>query len=972
MNASPRAQLIPPTFATRCFSAASRLLSAGLTLALVAFLPQAAASIPVTEANGYLNVAAFNAAIAPQGSETDVTRSQRTFWINEALKYAYANNVALYFPAGTYEVNDTLKAYTAFVNPSGSGFAVPRNAIAVIGSTLGSRPVIKLVPVPGDTSFDAGKRKPVLAFKNFDVLPAPDEEDDDPASGYFQMLRGIDIDCGGKAGAVGLYFAQAQNSSVENVRINALGAFAGIRGLPSRTWGAVNIEVEGGDFGLDNLGVASAGAGTVVAGAVFRNQKIAAVRHSDFVPMVIVGFEIQTPADSSQSALRIQPSAQANAASLALIDGRITLGAEPAVAAIDNNAGQSIYVRNVYVTGGDKLVKSLGEATVNNPAGPWKRIDEYSFCDQSGPDNAGGKITQVLVEGSVSRTPPAATLTGNAGDPPVDIVSRHRWVALPSVDDPDAVDVTAPPAPLAPVVPAVDENDPAVVDSAALQAIIDAHRKVFLPKGIYRLTAPGITLRPDTILYGAARNLTRVEVDPTWKPTQETPVIRTDDDAAATTYLGDLTIGVKVRPGATFAELADITHDFFTALDWQAGRDSMVHIGQPYRVPDGNNPSATQDHSLLKIHGNGGGRWYFAGAIKTGTSQNPAYRILEVSGTSEPLWFYGLNPEHALGAATYCEFTDASNIRIYTVKSEFSNALSSLRGDSVLLRFANVNNVAQFGHGAIRNAVLDHGCIEFLDSDNVLVALINPQNNVHNVGLGPNHHTLRQTDGASTIGIAYPNCVALYKKGVLDDAAMRHHAPSYGPEFVFYSIEDEDGWLRESTETSGVGGTVVANANGPQALRIGDSPDRRQYKSIVSFDTSSLPPAGDAVIHAATLELVRGTASGNPGALGALRADIATGSFGASTLAQGDFEAAATATDVIPIFSIPAADGDVAIGVLNPAGRDAINRDGRTQLRVYFASDDNNDNAADLLGCYCGKDPVLSNRPVLRVQYRQP
>lgn len=971
MNPTPHTKLAPSALAARRPSASGRLLAAILTLALVTFLPRVAAAIPITEAKGYLDVRTFNAAITPVAAETDATRSQRTFWINEALKYAYNNNVALYFPAGRYEVNDTLKAYTAFVNPSGSGFAVPRNAIAVIGSTLGPRPVIKLVPAAGDTSFDAGNMKPVLAFKNFASLPAVNENNDDSSRGYFQMLRGIDIDCGGKAGAVGLYFAQAQNSSVENVKVLATGAFAGIRGLPSRAWGAVNIEVVGGQYGLDNQGVVGAGAGTVVAGAVFRDQTVAAVRHSDFVPMVIVGFDIQTPAGSPQAALRIQPSASANAASLALIDGSITLGAEPTVAAIDNNgAGQSIYVRNVFVTGGDKLVKSQGEATVSNPTGPWKRIDEYSFCDQSAADST-GKITQVLVDGVVSRAPPVATLTGNAGAPPADLATRHRWIALPSVDDPDAVDVTAPPSPLVPVVPAVDENDPAVVDSAALQAIIDTHRKIFLPKGIYRLTAPGITLRPDTILFGAARNLTRIETDPDWNPTQESPVIRTDDAVATTTYLGDLTIGVRVRPGATFAELADFTHDFFTALEWQVGRNSMVHIGQPYRVPDSSNPSDTQDHSLLKIHGNGGGRWYFAGAIKTGTSQNAGYRILEVTGTSEPLWFYGLNPEHALGSATYCEFTDASNIRIYTGKSEFSG-LSPLRGDSVLIRFSNVNNVAQFGHGALRNAVLNHGCIEFLNSNNVLAALINPQNNVDSVGLGPNHHTLRQTDGATTSGIAYPNCVALYKKGALDDAAMTHDAPSYGPEFVFYSVEDEDGWVRESTETSGVGRTAVANANGPQALRMGDSPARWQYKSIVSFDTASLPPAGDAVIHAASLELVRGFASGNLDSLGTLRADIATGSFGATTLAAGDFEAAATADDVIPFFPIPAVDGDVTIGLLNTTGRNAINRNGPTQLRVYFSTDDNDDNAADLLGCYSAKDPTVANRPVLRIQYRQP
>ncbi len=178
--------------------------------------------------------------------------------------------------------------------------------------------------------------------------------------------------------------------------------------------------------------------------------------------------------------------------------------------------------------------------------------------------------------------------------------------------------------------------------------------------------------------------------------------------------------------------------------------------------------------------------------------------------------------------------------------------------------------------------------------------------------------------------------------------------------------------MGESLKNPAAGGTHAAGERGPWALRVGDNPRGRQYRSIVSFDTAGLPAVGTAVIHAATLELVRGDVLGNPGALGALRADLATGTFGVAGLEAGDFQAAATVANVIPLFQIPAANGDVVIGVLSRIGEDAINRTGQTQFRLSFSNGSNNNRTADLLGCFSGDDPIPANRPVLRIQYRQP
>ena len=775
-----------------------------------ATIPEAAKSDPLY-AKGYL-VVTYYPGVYNDGTHAAST----TAGLNEALVDAYNKDVpggslVAYFPAGTYLVNDTLKAWTQTGLPSnlpGYTFATPRNHLAVIGSTAGAqRPLIKLAS--GSPGFGSpASPKYLLEFRNFDPEPPYAEQ---PAQGYHQMLRGVNLDCNGNTGAVGLYFSQAQDSSIDSVKVNATGAVAGIKGLPARGWGAVHIEVEGGRYGIDTVGTGNAG--STLAAITLRNQTISAVRHDGFVPLAIVGFDIVTPSGSAQAALTIEQGFDANGAGIILIDGRITLGAAPGSAAIDNANGKNFYARNVYVTGGNKLVRSGGLAAVQG-AGTWKRIDEYSYCDQSAPDND-GKQSFDLLDGVQTKTPApgdngeVVSIMGNAPPPPSDLISRHRWGDLPSVDDPDVYD---------PVDAGIITmtNGSADVSSVALQSAIDnlQNKKIFLRKGIYRLDGT-ITLRKDTVLFGAARFLTRIEVNgSTWNPTSETPMITTVDDVTAMTSLSDVTIGV---------DATDLANDWFVALDWRAGRRSMVYMGQIYREPAATNPVnrlATQPHSLIKIRESGGGRWYFAGSRKAITSGHAAFRILKVTGTSEPLWFYGLNLEHPGGCDSYAEFLNTSNIRIYGVKTEFSGS-ATLEDKSVLVRFSNVANVAQFGLGAIRNAVAGQGCIEFVGtSTRVLATLIAPQVD-NGTATGD---TLRENFGAS-VGVAYPNVVALYKRGEItaaDEAAMTHSGGSSdgGDSSADAGVSSDSGVPADAREpadagASNGGGCAAAGTHAP-------------------------------------------------------------------------------------------------------------------------------------------------------------
>lgn len=186
---------------------------------------------------------------------------------------------------------------------------------------------------------------------------------------------------------------------------------------------------------------------------------------------------------------------------------------------------------------------------------------------------------------------------------------------------------------------------------------------------------------------------------------------------------------------------------------------------------------------------------------------------------------------------------------------------------------------------------------------------------------------------------------------------------------TFNSVAAEDARVWESGENTNVGGGGNATDNTTAALRVGDTNVNEQYKTIVSFDTSSIPDT--ATITSATLRLVRGTISGtNPFTThGSCVADIVTGGFGGSTaFANADWQAAATATNVATM-SNPASNGAASTGTLNAAGLAAINKTGRTQLRLGFTTDDNNNLAYDYIGFYAGENATAANKPQLTVTY---
>jgi DNA-binding beta-propeller fold protein YncE len=238
--------------------------------------------------------------------------------------------------------------------------------------------------------------------------------------------------------------------------------------------------------------------------------------------------------------------------------------------------------------------------------------------------------------------------------------------------------------------------------------------------------------------------------------------------------------------------------------------------------------------------------------------------------------------------------------------------------------------------------------------------------------LGQTNFTTR-TSGLSATTLDEPSDVFYDQvaKVLLVADTHNNRVLMYGkPSRYFSSTSNaaDDGWVLESTATSNVGGTMSAAGT----LRVGDDASNRQYRSILSFDTSALPDT--AVIRSVTLKIHKaGVVGSDPltlAAFGNLLADIQKGTFGTAALQTTDFQAAASAS-AIGHFTAIAQPGWYQL-VLPAADFAYVNLTGATQFRVRFTSTSNNNHIADYDTFYAGDAASSTDRPLLSVEYSLP
>jgi hypothetical protein len=176
-----------------------------------------------------------------------------------------------------------------------------------------------------------------------------------------------------------------------------------------------------------------------------------------------------------------------------------------------------------------------------------------------------------------------------------------------------------------------------------------------------------------------------------------------------------------------------------------------------------------------------------------------------------------------------------------------------------------------------------------------------------------------------------------------------------------------DGWILESSETSKTGRTLDKKST---TVNVGDDQKDRQYRSILSFDTRSLP--NSAVIVSAQLKVKRqGVEGADPfGTHGALVVEIRNGVFGSSTeLQAGDFSAPASSGAIRdPLTGLTSSWYSAELSNANLA---LINKAGRTQFRLFFSKDDNDDLSAEYIKFFSGNS-IDANKPELVITYYVP
>ena len=529
---------------------------------------------------GYLDVTLLGADSSGRKISTNAIR--------KAVKYAYNYDLVCFFPSGTYLVDDTIRVMKKAVIRNGR-LSGERKYTQLVGSSK-ERPLIKLVR--GATMFQNPENPmPVFWLYSMSALgQQPEcEGSTDPLCeqsniNFNQVVISMNFDLGRNSGAVAIRHAGAQGATIEDVNIDARGAFAGIYNPPGQAGGTYNVDITGGQYGiyLKPVGMSvkrTQGKFTIVSGCTFRNQEKAAFHIELPHPMVVVGFHIIKDSGPINEGLARD--------GLSLIDGVVEANGGQVIEG--NNT--SLYMQNVYVKGADEITRGH---KIHNP-GNLTWIREYSYCGENSYNIINGrKNTEEFISVEELQGIPTDKLARK-------LILEHIWYKnFPNFESEDVVNVMDPEK----IKGKPATGDGKTDDTEALEYAIANYEKVFLPKGRY-IISRSLKLGKHTQLFGVSRVYTVIVPSKNWKG-ETNALIETVDDPEATTTL-------------SFINLRDREKELW----WKAGRNSMVR---------------DVDAGTTYITGNGGGRW---------TAFFNVHYQLFIHGTDQALSMYATNPERA-------------------------------------------------------------------------------------------------------------------------------------------------------------------------------------------------------------------------------------------------------------------------------------------------------------------------------------
>ncbi|UQX00008.1 PHB depolymerase family esterase [Streptomyces sp. RerS4] len=159
--------------------------------------------------------------------------------------------------------------------------------------------------------------------------------------------------------------------------------------------------------------------------------------------------------------------------------------------------------------------------------------------------------------------------------------------------------------------------------------------------------------------------------------------------------------------------------------------------------------------------------------------------------------------------------------------------------------------------------------------------------------------------------------------------------PPAGGRVTLTGIDAEDGYVKAASDGSGA---AVGTLEATYGLALGRGTDGRFNRTVLSFDTSAIP-AGKTLTRA-YVTLTRSGGSGDPWASppgNRLLVDVQSGCLGGCSVEPSDWAAVTTARGAAEVAPFTA--GARASTDLSPTGLGAVNRSGRTQIRLRFERD---------------------------------
>ena len=591
--------------------------------------------------------------------------------IQQAINDARDAQLVCWLPAGRYLVSDTIHGVIGVVNWDDwpyDGHADPWVAEAsfhypcvLMGACGNARSTIVLKD--GADGFDDPQHpKPVLYFwaRSPQSFGSRDPNQPHSSINFNQKILHVDIELGrGNPGAIGIDHRGAEGATVEDVKVDATGAFAGIRHAPGSGGAMHGISVQGGRYGLYLPGTQPS---PLVSDVRLQGQSEASVYYRSRGPLTIVGAEIDGVG------IHVQGPHSPWDGALTVVDSVFRIhGGDPAV-----TSDRSVVLDNVWFENSAVIARVGDQPPVLGNAHGWTYIQLYAAGGLvSYPKQFGvGRQRDAIWVDRKQMEEPLLRKTETPEGPPPDLTSRHRLPPLPSWRSEATINVRD--------APYNAKGDGKADDAAALQAAIDEHNMVFLPKGKYLLSKP-LRLRSSTRLFGVSNLFSVLAPLPGADPFNDVddpqPLVETVDETEAETVLAMLKL-----------ELPS-TNPCVYALRWRAGRRSVVRNIYPIRTVW--HPHATSHGTpMICIEGSGGGRWYTQ-TLLGWWSQGPDYRHLLVKGTRQPLRFYHLQPQHGRSEAMV-ELNDARNVDIFSMKAE---------GDYTVVWIRNCQDIRLFGYG---------------------------------------------------------------------------------------------------------------------------------------------------------------------------------------------------------------------------------------------------------------------------------